>query len=394
MESALLFNCLVGSVVAATLAAALGYLLRACGLRHAWILAGLCTGALLGAGGVGRVAPSLHDRFIAGAANERWQVFVAQRSIDLARLTALAHGVEVDPDETAALQSSLRAADLHVENAKRDFDTPAVWLVALLATFVMVGASPLLGRVTWWQHGGPAIGAWYVALPAAVVVLTLTLTGASEPQAWWMHAIATVAIGCSTLASREVWTATRMLGTGATALDPARATAGVLALALAALAWWSDGRDATAWMLPWGAMLAAWGLATQPPANLLRLAGPVSAGAVAIAMTRLDVSIDWLGWVALGVFVAAEDMKWLGAGIGVSLWGGAGWKRSIRATMPLADGSRAQAVLASVAVLEGLVPAWMGLSLLVSAAAVELLKPVRRRTALRLDQSMHASGEA
>ena len=394
MAPTLLPESLLGCAIAVALAAGLGRLLRGCGIRTAWITAGVCTGALLGAGGLGRVMPTWHDRYFAGAVMERRETFVAARAIELAQLAALPQGARVDSDDLALLESQLRAAQEHERDAKATFDQPALWLVALMSAFVMVGASPLLGRVTWWRHGGPAIGAWHVALPATMVLLTLNVMDTSLPQGWWMYAIASVCVGCASLASRELWTASRMLGAGATSLDPARAMAGVQALVLAALAWWTDGRDAIAWMLPWGAMLAAWGLASEPPARLMRLAGPVTAGAVAIAMTRLDVATDWRGWIALGVFVAAEDMKWLGAGVGLSLWSRAGWTRSLRATMPLADGSRAQAVLASVAVLEGLVPAWMGLALLVTAAAVELLEPVRRRTALRLDQSLHASGEA
>lgn len=338
--------------------------------------------------------PAWHDRYVAGAVMERRETFVAARAIELAQMAALPQGARVDSDDLASLESQLHAAQERERDAKANFDQPALWLVALLGAFVMVGASPLLGRTTWWRHGGPAIGVWHVALPAAMVVLTLSVMDASQPQAWWMYAIATISVGCAMLGSRETWTASRMLGAGVRSLDSTRGMAGVLALVLAALTWWTDGRDATAWMLPWGAMLAAWGLASEPPAKLMRLAGPVTAGAVAIAMTRLDVTADWRGWIVLGVFVAAEDMKWLGAGVGLSLWSRTGWTRSLRATMPLADGSRAQAVLASVAVLEGLIPAWMGLALLVSAAAVELLEPVRRRTALRLDQSLHASGEA
>ena len=394
MAPASLPQSLIGCAIAFALAAGVGRLLRSCGIRTAWITAGVCVGALLGDGGLGRAMPAWHDRYFAGAVAERRESFVAARAIELARIAALPQGARVDSDDLAMLESQLRAAQEHERDAKATFDQPALWLVALMAAFVMVGASPLLGRVTWWRHGGPAIGVWHVALPAAMVVLTLSVMDASQPQGWWMYAVAAVSIGCATLHSRELWTASRMLGAGATSLDPARAMAGVLALVLAALAWWSDGRDATAWMLPWGAMLAAWGLAQQPPRALMRLAGPVTAGAVAIAMTRLDVTADWRGWVVLGVFVAAEDMKWLGAGVGLSLWSRTGWTRSLRATMPLADGSRSQAVLASVAVLEGLIPAWTGLALLVSAAAVELLEPVRRRTALRLDQSLHASGEA
>lgn len=395
MQATSIADSLLGCAMAAGLAVALGLLLRACGLRHAWITAGVCVGALLGASGLGRALPAVHDRVVAGAASERREVFVAQRAIEVAQMSAMARGAQLDPDDTAGLESALRAAALRAEQAKRDFDMPALWLVALLATFVMVGGSPLVGRVAWWQHGGLAIGLLHVALPSLLVVLTLSVANGPEvASAWWLHAVALVCVGCAALQPREQWIAARMLGAGAASLETARGMAGMVAIALAAVAWWCGGRDSFAWMLPWGAMLAAWGLALAPPARLMHLAGPATAACVAVAMTRLDVSGDWRGWVTLGTFIAAEDMRWLGAGTGLALWHRAAWARSLRAAMPLADGSMAQAVLGSVAALEGVVPAWMGLSLLVSAAAVELLEPVRRSTALRLDQSVHEQDRA
>lgn len=390
MHATSIVDSLLGCAMAAGVAITLGLLLRACGLRHAWIAAGVCVGALLGTSGLGRALPAVHDRVVAGATRERREVFVAQRAIEVAQMSALARGAQLDPDDTAGLESALRAAALRAEEAKRHFDMPALWLVALLATFVMVGGSPLIGRVAWWQHGGVAIGLLHAGLPALLMVLTLSVAnGPGVAAAWWLHAVALVCVGGAALRPREQWMATRMLGAGAASLETVRGMAGMLAIGLSTLAWWCGGGDSFAWMLPWGAMLAAWGLAFAPPVPVMKLAGPATAACVAVAMTRLDVSGDWLGWVVLGTFIAAEDLRWLGAGAGLALWHRAGWTRSLRAAMPLADGSMGQAVLGSVATLEGVIPTWMGLSLLVSAAAVELLEPVRRSTALRLDHALH-----
>jgi hypothetical protein len=62
--------------------------------------------------------------------------------------------------------------------------------------------------------------------------------------------------------------------------------------------------------------------------------------------------------------------------------------------MPMADTATAQAVLGALAILSGFVPIWLGYALLVSAAAVEAMEPLRRGTALRLDQAIQESQRA
>jgi hypothetical protein len=113
------------------------------------------------------------------------------------------------------------------------------------------------------------------------------------------------------------------------------------------------------------------------------------ASVTAIAMTRIDPIANWNAWATLGCFVAAEDLKWLGAATGLSIWSRTPMVASLRASLPLADASTAQAALTGVATLGGLLPPWMSLSLLLGAAVVELLEPVRLGTALRLDQTLH-----
>ena len=386
-------DCLVGCGVTAALAVGLGALLHGCGLRRSWIAAGLCVGVLLGAQGLARVRSDWFDRCWFGAAAQRREAFIAARAIDVATATALPNAASVDEDFVATMEAERRAADMRLAEARERFDAPALWLVSLLAAFTMVSASPLLGRVAWWSGGGPPIGVWSIAAPGAAVVATAALVDQGEPSAWWLQAVAIVCLGAANLRPRDRWNAVRLLGRHAHAIDAARATAGVCALGCVLAACWIDQSAPAAWLLPWGASVAAWGLLNTPPAALQRCVGPAVAAATAIALTRLDPIEHWNGWAALGCFIAAEDLKWLGAATGLSLWSRTPFTASLRACLPLADASVAQAALAAVATLAGLMPPWMSLALLVAAAAVELLEPVRLGTALRLDEAMQGSRE-
>lgn len=386
-------DCLAGCGIAAALATGLGALLRGCGIRRAWIASGLCVGVLLGSQGLGRVRSDWFDRFWFGAATERREAFIAARAIDVANATALPQAASVDADFVAAMEAERRAADRRLEQARERFDAPAMWMVAMIAAFVMVSASPLLGRVAWWSGGGPPIGVWSIVAPGAVVVATMALMEQSEPSAWWLQAVAIVCIGAGDMKPRDRWNAVRLLGSHAHTIDAARAMAGVGAVACVLAACWIDRDAPAAWLLPWGAAIAAWGLLHAPPAPLQRCVGPALAAIVAIALSRLDPFEHWNGWATLGCFIAAEDLKWLGAATGLALWSRAPFTASLRACMPLADASAAQASLAAVGSLSGLLPPWMSLALLVSAAAVELLEPVRLGTALRLDEALHGPRE-
>jgi hypothetical protein len=50
--------------------------------------------------------------------------------------------------------------------------------------------------------------------------------------------------------------------------------------------------------------------------------------------------------------------------------------------------------MAALALLTDAVPAWVGFALLISAAAVEVMAPFRRGTALRLDEAIQESRQA
>ena len=384
------WDCLAGCAVAALIAALLGALLHNAGLRRAWVIAGLLAGALLGVQGLGRVNERLFERFFLGAGQERSDLFVATRSIDLSEMIAAPRGASLDEEQLAGLEAERAAAATRLANTRRAFDEDAAWIVAVLAGVVLMAASPMTGRTFWWKDGGGPVGTWCLAAPAALLLIALSFSREPDPQVWWMSALSIACLGAPALQARDRWTAVRLMGARATVLDAARGMNGMCAIALACMAWGLDETHTSAWLLPWATALAAWGLAVPPRDMLARLTGPATAAAVAIGATRVDPIGDWEAWFALAVFVA-EDLKWIGAAFGVWLWGRVPWFASLRACMPMADTATAQAVLGSLALLTGFVPVWLGYALLVSAAAVEAMEPVRRGTAIRLDQAIQES---
>jgi hypothetical protein len=393
MPSHASIDCLSGCAIAALMAALLGALLRSCGLRRCWAIAGLLTGVLLGVQGLGRMNDRMFERFFMGAGEARRSLFVASRSIEVTSMVAVPQGATIDEEQLAGLEAERAAAATRFASARRSFDEDAAWFVAVLAAIVMVAASPMTGRVPWWKDGGGPVGTWCLAAPAALLLVALSFSRDPEPQVWWMSALAIACLGAPALQPRDRWTAVRLMGSRATVLDAARGMNGACAILLAGAAWAVDDSHTTAWLLPWATALAAWGLAASPRGMLARLTGPATAAAVAIAATRIDPIADWEAWFALAVFVA-EDLKWIGAAFGVWLWGRVPWFASLRACMPMADTATAQAVLGALAILSGFVPIWLGYALLVSAAAVEAMEPLRRGTALRLDQAIQESQRA
>jgi hypothetical protein len=385
---------LLGSTLAAALAAGMGWLARGLGVRNAWLAAGVLAGVILGPQGLGRVDPVLQGRLFLGAEQARRDAFTAARTIEVARMAAVANAASVDAQELVAFEAARLASEDRVRAERIRFDTPAAWLAAMLAAATMMFASPLIGRISWWTHGGPAIGLWSVAAPVVVTVLVLVAHSDGPASLWWLPALAVVAIGAPSPRAADRWIAVRLLGPHAPAIDTARAMAGVLALVTVLVASGvQQDRDARglAWLLPWGVTLAAWARQDQPWSWRLPLTRMLAAAVAAMALARVDPMEAWQGWVVLVVFVAIEDMRWLGASLGLSLWSRVPFNGCLRACMPMADAGAAQLALGGTAMLTGVIPAWMGLAILLSGAAMELLEPLRRGTAMRLDQSLQQS---
>lgn len=368
------------------LAALLAAALRSLGVRHAWIACGVVAGLALGPQGLGRVEPRLQASLFSGAVRERHDATLAERTLEVARTTAMLQGAALEDSESARLQADALAAREHMLQAREAFDLPALWLVSLASTLVLLSASPLLGRVAWWHGGGPAVGAWSAAAPVAGLWLAVSFRVDGSPEPWWMCAAAITCVGAAAPSFRERWIGVQLSGpSGGT--EGAAAAGSVLALGLVVVAAAIGVADHPAWLMPWGGMLAAWGLASAPPPAMKRLGQAALAGTVAVACSRLEPATDWNGWLTLWVLVAIEDLRWFGAAAGLVLWGRLAWKRALRASLPLSDTSPAVAALASVAWMAGAVPAWMAMSLIVAAAAVSLMEPQRRAAAQRLERA-------
>jgi hypothetical protein len=92
-------DCIAGCAIAAIAAGVLGWLLRGCGLRRPWVIAGMLAGVLLGVQGLGRLDDRLFERFFMGAGQERRDLFIASRSIEIAGMAALPQGATVDESD-------------------------------------------------------------------------------------------------------------------------------------------------------------------------------------------------------------------------------------------------------------------------------------------------------
>lgn len=380
--------CLTGCLAAMLLAWLLGAALRSLRMRHAWILSGVVAGVTLGSSGLGRIAPLTQAWLFQGAVTERSEASLAERTLEVARAASGSRAASLDPADETRLEAEVMATRERLRNAREAFDFPAMWLVSLLATFVLIGASPLLGRVAWWRGGAPAVGVWSAALPVAGLLTALSLHGSISPQPWWVIAAAIACVGGAPPRIRDRWITAQLAGPLAGGVEVACAVAGMVAMVLAMAGAVAGICNEPAWLMPWAGMLVAWGLAWAPAPALRRLARVALAGIVAIACTRLDLAADWRGWMTLWTLVAIEDLRWLGATFGLMLWGRLGWTKSLRVCLPLADSSQSVAALASIALLTNAVPAWMAAAMMVAAAAVSLMEPLRRSTAEHLERTL------
>ena len=110
MANGPIMDCVGGCALATALSVALGLLLRGCGMRRAWILSGVLVGTLLGPVALARVREAWFDRLFHGAAPERRELFVAERAIEVASMTAMPRGASVDADALASFEAEREAA--------------------------------------------------------------------------------------------------------------------------------------------------------------------------------------------------------------------------------------------------------------------------------------------
>jgi len=379
-----------GAVMAGTSAIALAWLLRAAGWKNSWIVAGICVGVFFGPLCCANVFPDFFTTYFDGCGDARNELLRSQRARQALEIAAA--NTQTIPAESllVELDAWQRSAEIRLTQERVEFNHGALWLTAVLAAAVTLARSPMIGRVRWWRGGGLAIGVWTVLIPIASVLLIAQLETREVVTTWSLVAAATIAFGAALPAGRERWTTMGLLQDNAPSLDAARATSGFISCSVACVAAWGMDFDfAAAWLLPWGTMLAAWGLRDHHKTLINACAGPASCAAVAIALTRVDILQQFRFAPTVGLYFAGEDVRWIAAAIGFALTLAVPWMQSLRVSLAITSAPLPQAALASTALLIGVLPSWFGISIIISAAAMEALSPLRKITAKHLDQLIH-----
>ncbi|MCE9619855.1 MAG: hypothetical protein K8R92_08090 [Planctomycetes bacterium] len=380
-----------GALMAGAAAAGLAWLLRAAGWKNSWIAAGICTGVFFGPLCAATVFPTIHETMIDGCADARKELFRARRAAEALAVAVAATRTDPSDSVIVELDAWRRSAEIRLQQERIDFDHGALWVTALLAAMVTLARSPMAGRNRWWRGGGLAIGVWSVMFPVAAVLLIAKLESQDAVTTWSLVAAATVAFGAAVPRGVERWTTLGLLDEHSHSMDAARGTAGFLSLVAACIAAWGMNFDsAAAWLLPWGTMLAAWGLRDHPDKFLTRSFGPAAAAAVAIAMSRIDVLSEFRLTPSIGLYFSGEDLRWIAAAAGFALTLGLPWMRSLRVALAISSSPLPQAALASIGLMIGVLPVWLGLSMIVAAGVTEALSPLRRITARQLDEVIRA----
>jgi hypothetical protein len=339
----------------------------------------------------GKAFPDFYNTYFDGCGDARKNVIRSLRTREAVEIAATATQTIPEESDLVVLDAGQRSAEIQLQESRNNFDHGALWVTAFLAATVTLVRSPLSGRVHWWRGGGLAIGVWTVLIPIASVLLIAQIETREAVTTWSLVAAATIAFGAALPTGRERWTTMGLLQDNAQSLDAARGTAGIISLIVACVAAWGMNFDsAAAWLLPWGTMLAAWGLRDHHNSFLQKCAGPASSAAVAIALTRVDMLQEFHIAPTLGLYFAGEDLRWVAAAIGFALTLAVPWIRSLRVSLAISSAPLPQAALASTALLIGVLPVWMGISILTAAAATEVLSPMRKITAKHLDQLIHA----
>ena len=368
----------------------LAWLLRAAGWKNSWIVAGICVGVFFGPLCAAKAFPDMYQWLIDGCGEERAEVLRSQRATEALMLAAATTRTVPAESVVIELDALRQSAEINLRESRSAFDHGALWVVALLAAIVTLARSPVTGRVRWWKNGGLAIGAWTVLIPIGVVFLVAKIETQEALTRWSLIAAAIVAFGAALPRGAERWLTMGLLAENSPSIDAARGSAGIISFVLACVAAWAMEFDvAAAWLLPWGTMLAAWGLRDHPNIFLSRSFGPATAGAVAIAISRVDVLHELRVTPTLGLYFAGEDLRWIAAAIGFVLTLGVPWLRSLRVSLAISSAPLPQAALTACAVMIGVLPIWMGVSLLVAAAATEVLLPLRKITAKQLEKNIH-----
>lgn len=365
-----------------TLAVAAALLLRACRAPGWSIIGGVCAGLLLGSTFLGRLAPDLYNKMYQGGAVQRHQLLALEHYQQLA-LT--------DPDRKSIAPDAIADAQRELASAQHTFQTPLRIIALCTTALVLLGAAAgSRGESDPRQHWfhGLSIGIWAAALPGGIafIILHIYQDVAIAPA---LIASSAVAIGPWMLSQSDRHSADLAEHGGARLMQQAGAVSSTLAiLTIAGAFYFSRGASDLIFIIPLAAIIVGWfGLniaATWLPTLLQFILIPSLA---AFATVKIDLYDDFSFWPMLVIIVLSGDGRWFGAYFGALLPGG---RESLR-TMRLVMGSMAcgptQLSIAVIAAYSAILDAQYIMPIILGAALVEAVAPLRRRMAERLLQT-------
>jgi hypothetical protein len=383
-----------GSLVLVT-GATFGLILRVSGAPGWRIAGGVAAGLLLGSNVLGAAWPEVHQALFVGATEERAALERLESRQQADRMALLRAGATA-PNPEALAELEQRHGEERLElmatyRAAVDRDAaPRRWLVAALATLVLLGAGMIRGPSATDLHGPVAplsIGAWAAGLPAAGAIWAVGW-GWGYGRDVALLTAAAVAIGPWVLREGDRRVADDAELGGSSLLEQAGFISTVIAIVCAVLAAiMLDGpfvREAAVWCL--AAAPIGWLLPRMNQTGAIREAFDVAIIPSLAAWTTLTLELpgDLSLWPIVILLIIAGDVRWLGALAGALLPGRRTGLRSMRLVLgSMACGPTQLAVTALGAWWLDL-PGRLAAALIFAALLIELLSPVRARMGERL----------
>lgn len=363
-------------------AVAAAQLLRACRAPGWSVLGGICAGLLVGSTFLGRLNPDLYTKLCVGGAAERQQLLA---------LTAYQQSAATSPDREQIAHDAVLNAQRAYAGAQRDFQSP-LRIIALCVTAIVLFSAVAGPRSEPHpdQHTMHAlsIGAWAALLPGGLLfILFYGPLGVSLGPA--LIASAAVAIGPWALTRADRDAADFAEHGGARLLH----NAGIVstALAVAALLYGitkSTNPEALIYMLPLAGLAITWLIPTLGIPWLLPAVHLVLLPALAaFATVHLDLFEHFAFWPMCLVIILSGDGRWFGAFLGAMMLGGRSGLRTMRLVMGSMACGPTQLAIAVIALAADALPPQYILPIVLGAALVEAVAPLRRRMAVRLLQT-------
>jgi hypothetical protein len=379
----------IGLLIVSVAAIVAAKLCRRAGVAGAAVLGGLVAGVVLGPGVVGRIAPTTWVQTFVGPSDVLAAVTETMHeraALEFALATPSAAGANAR-DALAAIDERRSAADRAWDDARRDRQAPLHLLLACLAACVLLasgGASAVRAPVrrhqiaeallhaAWWSVAGIAGAAavqWLRGEPL-LTVRSCVLAAASCCGPW--------CIGRDD--RRLVQGAFRESGALLEHSGRIATTVAILLVGAAALI--------QPWT--WHRALVAVPLVCLPLGWMVRV--PVARVAERVALPSLTALLvlyvepfsDIRPLLALALYVALEDARWLGGWLGLRLSGRAAAGPAARASFAALTVEPMIVAFVALGTLLGDMPPGLTLATLLAASAIAASANARRLVAQRM----------